>query len=146
MSHRYSQFNEFYPYSAWNKPNEPGQMSEELLSQPFLDPAPSSPAGNAAQSKAPEWNSNGQRCLSEDSPNHPQGNNHIDHPQPQIQNEVLGPGVGGETINVGREVLEHVRKAAQFEEHVKQRLAKIEETLNLWEDRFEPGIVCMFCV
>lgn len=29
-----------------------------------------------------------------------------------------------------------MRKAAQFEEHVKQRLAKIEETLNLWEDRY----------
>lgn len=111
-------------------------MSEELLSQPFLDPAPNSPAGKAAQSKAPEWNSNGQRRLPEDSPNHPQRNNHIYHPQPQIQNEVLGAGVGGETINVGREVLEHVRKAAQFEEHVKQRLAKIEETLNLWEDRY----------
>ncbi|RXG41792.1 hypothetical protein VDGE_30544 [Verticillium dahliae] len=113
------------------------RMSDDLLLEPLLDLPPSSPGGTAVQPNTWDWNSHDQHCLADDNPNHPQEDNNLDHPSPQGSSEPLEAGAGGETIIVGREGLDFVRKAAQLEELVKHRLAKIEEAHNLREDRME---------
>ncbi|KAM0274362.1 hypothetical protein ACHAQH_007928 [Verticillium albo-atrum] len=157
MSHRYPQLNElpvlsmeqsepawshfdFSDFSDFSIPDASDtvmqQMSDDLLLEPLLDLPASSPAGTATQSNSWDWSSHAQQCLPEYNPNHPQEDNNLEDPSPQESNEALEAGAGGETINVGREVLDFVRKAAQFEELVKHRLAKIEEALSHWEDRY----------
>ncbi|KAH6705726.1 hypothetical protein EV126DRAFT_357765 [Verticillium dahliae] len=118
------------------------QMSDDLLSDPLLGLPASSPGATAAQSDAWDWNSDAQYYVDSNASRLAEGSPPAcSSPQ---QEPAEGPEAGapavdvpGETINVGREVLEFVRKAARFEEHVTNRLDKIEEALRLQENRLE---------
>ncbi|KAM9875995.1 hypothetical protein VDGL01_09898 [Verticillium dahliae] len=123
-------FTEFSDFSFTNA-SDTQQMPDELLLQPLLDPRISSPDENAAQYTAWEWNGNDQCYQPEDSPTH-QDNSNFDHALAEGTDEDIRVDAGSETISIGREVLDLVRRATQFEEHVKQRLAKIEKTVELW--------------
>ncbi|KAM0321479.1 hypothetical protein ACHAQA_010093 [Verticillium albo-atrum] len=111
-------------------------MPDELLLQPLLDPRLSSPDENAAQYNAWEWNGNDQCYQPGDSPSH-QDNSNFDHALAEETDEDIRVDAGSGTISIGREVLDLVRRTTQFEEHVKQRLAKIEEAVELCANRME---------
>ncbi|KAM0268086.1 hypothetical protein ACHAQH_010047 [Verticillium albo-atrum] len=111
------------------------QISDGLLLQPLLDLISSPPAVGVEHYGARDWGDNRQDHLSEGFLAEALTHNTVDHAQRQGLANAVQTGTGGEAVNINREVLEYVRQAAQFEERVNQRLAKIEETLDQWESR-----------